>query len=337
MELEVNFANIVEKSSSIIINSIEGSDERCHLLTEVAQLNHYRWMYGAIASLPNVKLYGSANLRDARAIVYPCNRFKCRVRCPCYTCHGLRATQTDIELLENHNRYHHALHLPCNYCGETVLSDQTKLYQKKNIPSGKWKFSHDSYENKLSRGKVYKDYMWKKDFGDKEDLTSDEYFSKRDKKVLAYKCVQCNITFKHPGHKKRHFESVHYSKSMSVKNVRCCFPVQTTLNAIKKCITLKKMMTMTLQQKIHLIQILVKMNVKTSPTKMTLMTQCIQVMLTVIIMKKVSKVTFLNMILHHVMIVKSHLRMNHAVVKYQRKRGNFNANSVRKFFQPIGI
>ena len=177
MELEVNFANIVEKSSSIIINSIEGSDEKCHLLTEVAQLNHYRWMYEAIASLPNVKLCGPASLKDTRVIIYPCNRLKCRVRCPCYICHGLRTTKTDIELLENHNRYHHALHLPCNYCGETVLSDQTKLYQKKNIPSGKWKFSHDSYENKLSRGKVYKDYMWKKDFGDKEDLTSDEYFS----------------------------------------------------------------------------------------------------------------------------------------------------------------
>ena len=66
------------------------------------------------------------------------------------------------------------------------------------------------FENVISRGKAYRDYCWKRDFGDEENITWDKYFSKRGKNVLI--CKDCDITFKHPALKKRHFESVHYQK-----------------------------------------------------------------------------------------------------------------------------
>ena len=180
MELEVSFVTIDENKK----NTIEGSDDKCHILTEIAQLDHRRWMYNAVSSLPNVYLFGPVSLKETKAIIYPCNRHKCQLRCPCYICRGIQSARSDMnDLVENHKRYHHVPHLSCNYCEESFQTDQTYTFNIFYIIVTRWKLYHTSFENVMSRGKAYRDYCWKRDFGDEENITWDKYFSKRGKNV----------------------------------------------------------------------------------------------------------------------------------------------------------
>ena len=60
----------------------------------------------------NDKLYGPASLRD-KTLIYPCEEFKCRVRCPCAMC---RKKLVYCEDFEDHETFHRANHTLCRFC-----------------------------------------------------------------------------------------------------------------------------------------------------------------------------------------------------------------------------
>ena len=204
MEIEICFQRNLR-------NTIENSDN-CHILTEVAQLNEKNWIYNGTFSPPSKYLYGPASLKDTRVIVYPCKYNKCQIRCPCFICRS-HTTIESSTLFENHQTYHLAPHSTCSYCFDYLRDESDKTFfqngDKLSSTFSYWMFHHKTV-NYLSRGKAYRDYHWKKDFGDKEDITWDEWFSKRGKNPL--KCKTCHLKFRNPASKRRHFQSIHYQK-----------------------------------------------------------------------------------------------------------------------------
>ena len=123
MEITVCFQHTLK-------NTIENSDN-CHILTEITQLNDKNWIYNGTFSPPCKYLYGPASLKDTRVIVYPCQYYKCQIRCPCFICRSHTTTESS-NLLENHQTYHLAPHSTCSHYfdylrGETLPKNTDKL------------------------------------------------------------------------------------------------------------------------------------------------------------------------------------------------------------------
>ena len=213
MELSVAFT--VEGGQSR--NTVENSDDGgCHILTPIEQLNTNQWIYKGIACHPSKLLHGPATVRNSKIVIYPCCRYKCNIQCPCYICRGINNEASHHQdLFYNHQLLHQVPHLACQYCSDNPVYPCFQIADPKSrsLHFGtivtNWKFYHESIHN---HGKAYQDYMWKKDFGAKKNITWDEYFLKKDKK-RNLKCNECDKTFTYLTHKRRHYKNVHYKKS----------------------------------------------------------------------------------------------------------------------------
>ena len=80
-------------------------------------------------------LYGPACTLDTKSVIYPCNRYKCQLPCPCLICRKLRASPTCqvpqhqscgcdecIEQFEDHSLYHRTFHFDCKFCANLVMT-----------------------------------------------------------------------------------------------------------------------------------------------------------------------------------------------------------------------
>ena len=116
-------SSTIESSCHVFSVSDAKSD---HLNAEVALV---AWEY------PDNSLHGPASSKSDRTIIYPCNRYRCRVGCPCQLCRmkvplckKARTKETCGDCMEcradygDHLRFHRALHMTCKYCLNLVES-----------------------------------------------------------------------------------------------------------------------------------------------------------------------------------------------------------------------
>ena len=95
--------------------------EKCFELVPSEKLPEVEitWQASPTASRPK-KLYGPASLRNG-VIIYPCDRFGCRIWCSCVLCRKKNENSLDEEIildLNSHKVYHKALHPECDFCSE---------------------------------------------------------------------------------------------------------------------------------------------------------------------------------------------------------------------------
>ena len=116
-------------------------------------------------------------------------------KCPCFICRSIKllVNPLDKASFANHQLYHQAPHSACHYCCETLRLDPLKSFKQVSDAKSwgsrttvKWMFYHQHIWN---HGKSYKDYMWKKDFGDKKEVNFDEFFLKQLKQLIVMKIL----------------------------------------------------------------------------------------------------------------------------------------------------
>ena len=188
MELEVGFSLPSGNSR----NTVEDSKCGCNFLTEIAQLDENHWIFKGTACHPSQMLHGPASLKDSRVIIYPCNKNKCIIKCPCFICRSIKLVNPlDKASFANNQLYHQAP--ACHNCCETLRLDPLKSFKQVSDAKSwgsrttvKWMFYHQHIWN---HGKAYKDYMWKKDFGDKKEVNFDEFFLKQLKQLIVMKIL----------------------------------------------------------------------------------------------------------------------------------------------------
>ena len=94
-----------------------------------AEVTLVAWEY------PGNSLHGPASSKSDRTIIYPCDRFRCRVGCPCQLCRmkvplckKARTGETCGDCVDcradygDHQHFHRALHMMCKYCTNLVES-----------------------------------------------------------------------------------------------------------------------------------------------------------------------------------------------------------------------
>ena len=76
-------------------------------------------------------LFGPASTLDTKMVIYPCNRFRCKIPCPCQICQHLPPTCKLPESspcncsfcsrqFRDHTQFHRTLHTKCKFCLQLV-------------------------------------------------------------------------------------------------------------------------------------------------------------------------------------------------------------------------
>jgi hypothetical protein len=189
------------------IHQLEGTaamaGESCHEFEATDNIKVCRMMEGkefevklvAGELVKNDKLYGPASLRD-KTLIYPCDLFKCRVRCPCTMC---RKKIGYCEDFEDHETFHRANHTNCRFCAnlESIIPhfDYKIEFERVYYPAVRPQF--ERFFLRLGSASLFKHTytaqpVWKKD--------------------SMFHCDKCEKTFKKMSELKRHEFSVHFGK-----------------------------------------------------------------------------------------------------------------------------
>ena len=160
-----------------------------------------RWQASPTASRPK-KLYGPASLRNG-VIIYPCDRFGCRIWCSCVLCRKKNENSLDEEIildLNSHKVYHKALHPECDFCLELYsIFPALKLEKHHQII-----FEH--YTKKSSSRQKLKcpacDLNFTRTANTLRHCKSQHAWER-------YPCKQCKATFKRKDVLKSHVDDVH--------------------------------------------------------------------------------------------------------------------------------
>ena len=92
----------------------------CHKLTPLSKTyestNYCVWSCKPTSCLPSTFLFGPASLRIERTVIYPCEYHKCQIGCPCKRCIGNGEWNTVQDEFYEHQLYHQAPHLSCQFC-----------------------------------------------------------------------------------------------------------------------------------------------------------------------------------------------------------------------------
>ena len=160
---------------------------KCYALVPVAEANCGWTMSPKLSTL---KLFGPASLIENKVMIYPCEKFRCSVYCPCYLCRVKYQKISDldeacIDRLYEHRRYHKAYHLECDYCSEIfkILPGFNFTLFVRQVPYQPHLFLH--IEKGLS------------------------FYTKNDFK----KCSLCDAQFTRTSDQLRHFKAVHTEES----------------------------------------------------------------------------------------------------------------------------
>lgn len=181
-------------------------------------------------------LYGPASLKKDRTLIYPCEKNRCRLGCPCHLCRkrvnnclkaGNRETCGDcVECradCDDHLLFHRAAHLNCKFC----------LNMLDHIPNLSPVIRHvrgylpDLYEECLSASLFEHCY---------NEIDPVQDFSSK------FSCDKCDKQFERKSDLKRHEFSIHYGKKHFCRYCAMQFSRDDTLWEHVKLIHWKKEM-----------------------------------------------------------------------------------------------
>ena len=197
MNVSLSFSALSRRSPNSVTN-MKKDHRKCHNLSPLHELEtpDPTWRIWIFSGYFQSKfLYGPACLRDSRVVIYPCERNKCFIRCPCSLCSGLFHPESGHSLQDRydvHEQYHTAPHLKCVFCTQ-MLSLIPGYYCRKIISVSGGSFPSPT------RKVLTKAYVFQH-----------SYTYETSKKSLS--CEECGQTFKRNCNRVRHFKNVHYKQ-----------------------------------------------------------------------------------------------------------------------------
>ena len=141
-------------------------------------------------------LFGPASCMKSKMIFYPCEMKCCWIGCPCLLCRGVSVTSKDaLELFKDHQQYHHARHISCEFCIEIF----------KIIPAYSYDGFIDVYGEFPLRGVVRS----MKSIPHKSFVFYHNTRIIKVSNVLQLQCDECDQVFTKKKNKYRHMRTVH--------------------------------------------------------------------------------------------------------------------------------
>ena len=127
MKTEVTFSAVDRRTPNSVTN-VKKDHGKCHNLEPMYEDKTpdptWRvWKFRMTACRPATYLHGPACLREGRGLIYPCERKKCVIRCPCNVCAGVvhqESGHSRQDRFDIHQQYHSAPHLNCIFCAEMM-------------------------------------------------------------------------------------------------------------------------------------------------------------------------------------------------------------------------
>ena len=126
--------NFVKYKYKPIVNECHKLTPDCELFKTCSYPLYHHWNYTPNFCPKSDFLCGPATLRSSKIIVYPCDKGKCFIGCPCFGCQGRSLNSiSKPEQFEDHLLYHNALHLDCDFCNEVFRNFPAFSYDKYSI------------------------------------------------------------------------------------------------------------------------------------------------------------------------------------------------------------
>ena len=201
MKTEVTFSALDRRTQNSVTN-IKKDHDKCHNLSPLYEEKTpdpawRKWKFKMTACDPGTHLYGPASLRDTHGLIYPCERNKCVIRCPCSVCAGAVHQESGHSIQDRyhvHQQYHIAPHLNCIFCSD-MMSLIPGLCFRKVITV-------------RESGQVFPSplvLVLRKAFEFRHNYT---YPGRKNK----LKCEDCEKSFKKSCNRERHMINVHYQQ-----------------------------------------------------------------------------------------------------------------------------
>ena len=206
MQITITFMKMGDNhgcKNSITGRTLQGQHEnvnKCHSLNPSIESGECLGSWMTTAKQSPGYLYGPACDRNSRQVFYPCELNKCYVGCACISCRAVtRDSSRDKcvvdrnHLFDDHQRYHHARHMDCEFCSQ--LFQAFPCFNYMGYVCGLFLFSKNENHTMYVMQHTEKLYAFK------------------PSRKVQFKCDECNLTFKKAADKMRHDKAIHYEET----------------------------------------------------------------------------------------------------------------------------
>ena len=209
---DTNFSHYVKSSChEFSAESVEFDDKYLHYSSSTPPVSKVPSTVTYIAGkYPEGFLHGPASSLVSKSIIYPCNKFRCRLDCPCNLCRMKRPLCLKAENSSNtcgdcsdcrldyndHLLHHRARHLRCKFC--------EKLHE--TLPQYSYKVLYQRYYGK--EPEAAKAYLFQHCWIDRFQITT------ADPSGL-FKCDNCPTMLKRKADLRRHEIALHFQSKHS--------------------------------------------------------------------------------------------------------------------------
>ena len=170
--------------------------ESCHFLSPTVIYDEINGKWSTVAKQSPGYLYGPACNRTTRQLMYSCENDRCHVVCACILCRALTQGSNSAMFdrkkhFEDHQRYHHAMHVDCDFC--------TQLFE--TFPA----FTYVGYIHGTFLGCNKVPYITHR-----MQHTERVFIVEKPLREKQVECKECDLTFKNTADKLRHDKAKHY-------------------------------------------------------------------------------------------------------------------------------
>ena len=175
------------------------------------------------------RLFGPASSLESKTLIYPCNRYYCRIPCPCNICHNLMSSSCQVPesypcsckvcscQFQDHSNFHRAYHINCKFCLQLLLI--FPVYNFWFLNDAKRVLLYSGSDSKREHFQI-KDLVvnrdppvYKQNPNSAEYYTDYDYYYKTKKSQLEYfgwkTCEECNYSVQTIDQFKEHIELNH--------------------------------------------------------------------------------------------------------------------------------